>query len=524
MRLKDPPSYTQRPDGSQRERLQSLIEIYHPGYTPAAPLLVLRAFDDGALLYSMVYVICCIVLGNVWTDDEGRDLGGDGPFLSKSSNKKDQRFLPDNLMVPAGVYYLHYPGYKKKKPYPIVPHFNYWKFPDNLPKSWRDLRPSNLPSGASTSGAGASTSGAAPSQTPSAYDSDRRPCPLTGQVSSLEESHILPQTTKTFIKNNNMRKFVTSKKSVPTHLNPQNKIFFREDVHTLWDSNALVFVPKPDSSNGDLPRLVSHVLNPPGKSLDSDLEIHTLHHNIPILPIGNPLELIFARFAWSLFTKEVIVLFADDDGKAKYSVLVRDMKKDTMMEKSLLVADLPRLLSKATGVGPNNVAGEKRRRPDDPKIDGSMVGDDSSTPDIGELGFSDNDVSEVDVDDGNAGNFVYSVRTGKMERVDDHLEPGDCDVSSHSSHDPFSDLSDNSDPPGKKSRSSSLTNPDAKEYRRSRSRTRIKENEPVFGGDRSSSKRSGSSKPPPGFPHSRSSDHKKRGISSLSRFLGRKSK
>ncbi|KAI1406800.1 hypothetical protein F5Y13DRAFT_176313 [Hypoxylon sp. FL1857] len=524
MRLRDPPRYTQLPDDSQRQRLQLLIEIYHPGYTPPAPLILLRAYDDGALLYSMVYVICCIILGNQWADDEGYDASnGTGPFLSASSDAKAARFTPEDRIVPAGRYYLHYPGYKKKKPYPIVPHFNHWKFPDTLPISWRALRP-NVPAPVpSTSGTNVSRP-----RTPSAYDSDRTPCPLTGQVTTLESSHILPQTTKTFIKNNDMRRFLSSDKSKATHLNPSNKIYFREDVHTLWDANALVFVPKPDSSNENRSRLVCHVLNPPGKSVDSDLEIHTLYHNIPILQIRNPLEFLFARFAWSLFTSSVIVLFADDDGKTKYSVLLRDGKKDKLSEAMRPVASLPRLLSKATGINTKAVAGEKRGLDEADDIYGGSD-DDSSTPDIDELGIND-----VNADDRDMGNLVYSVRMGQMERDDGGAESGDCSLSSHSSHDPFSDLSDDSEPPRKKSRSSSLSEDDAEEHRLSRLQSRSKESEPSPAGDpspanlgpgiqnKAPSKWSVWSKSKSKVPHGSISDREKGGFRSLRRILRRR--
>ncbi|KAI8961124.1 hypothetical protein F5Y11DRAFT_348877 [Daldinia sp. FL1419] len=421
MELREPPSYTQLPNSSLETKLQSLIKIYHPGYTPPAPLIVLRAFDDGKLLYNMVYIACCIILGNVWTDDEGYDTSNTtGPFLSLSSEPGNTRFIPQDSMIPAGTYYLHYPGYRKRRPYPIVPHFNHWKFPDKLPKSWEELR--------SPTTSRASTTSSSRSRIPSAYDPERMPCPLTGQVSVLERSHILPSTTTTtFIKRNNMRRFLRSHKFAPMHLNPGNTIFFRKDCHTLWDSNAITFVPKPDSSERDRLRLVCHVLNPPGKSVDSDMEIYSLYHNTPILPIHHPIEFLFARFGWSLFTSHVIVLFADDDGKSKYSVLIRDMKKDKIVDELCTVASLPRLTTKAAGIEAKQVAGEKHDL------------DDSELFQVGEP----EDVSDR----------FYSVRTGLMERFDDGAESGDCSLSSHSSHDPFSDLSDDSEPPRKKSRS-----------------------------------------------------------------------
>ncbi|KAI1467857.1 uncharacterized protein F4812DRAFT_427864 [Daldinia caldariorum] len=264
-----------------------------------------------------------------------------------------------------------------------------------------------------------------------------------------------------------MHRYLTSPKSAATHLDPGNNIFIRKDVHDLWDSNAIVFVSKPCSDNSDQSRLFCHVLTPPGKSADSDMEIHSLYHNIPMIPIHNPIELLFARFAWSLFTNTTLALFKDDDGKTKYSVLLHDVEKDKMVEKMLPASSLPRLSVKATGVATKDVAGEKHSLEDSANVEAepsdtgdvadsldnvssegdSSDGDRSGSPDIGDLGLNDVDT----------GDLIYSVRTGQMERYDNGAESDDCSLSSHCSHssrDPFSDLSDDSEPPRKKSRSS----------------------------------------------------------------------
>ncbi|KAI1479095.1 hypothetical protein K445DRAFT_18948 [Daldinia sp. EC12] len=173
------------------------------------------------------------------------------------------------------------------------------------------------------------------------------------------------------------------------------------------------------------------------------------------MPIHNPIKLLFARFGWALFTSTTIALFKDDDGKTNYSVLVYDTKKDSMVEKMLPLSSLPRLTAKATGMATQDVAGEKHGLQDSEDVKAELsdtgdVADSSSSPDIGELGLNDAD----------AGDLVYSVRTGQMERYDNDAEIDDCSLSAHfsrSSRDPFSDLSsDDSEPPRKKSRSSSI--------------------------------------------------------------------
>ncbi|KAI0885050.1 uncharacterized protein GGS22DRAFT_137827 [Annulohypoxylon maeteangense] len=383
MLLKPSPSFVPLPTGITRTELMSKIEIYHPGYSQPTCLASFNASDPGGLYYLLVYWACCIIADNIWEDDEGFGENGEitGPYLSKSSSPGNP--LSRTELLPIGRYYFHVPGYTNDPPFPISCNFDNWEFPDKLPLPWEQLRTSI-------------DSFADQSDSHSAYDSDLQPCCITAGLTSLEKCHVMPPSTKRWLKNNDMRRFLDAQKVRATHDAPGNKIFIRKDIHFLWDQNHLTMLPKLDSSP-DTPeyRLTTHVLHPPGKSADSDMEILALYQNIPCLPLRKvPIEFLFARFAWSIFTNFVIMLFNDDDDEGVYSISLRT--PNGRVAKQLSVHEIPPLFSKATGTRGASTsawAGQKR-------------------------GFD-----EVTHDD--AANLLYSFQTGQMEPVLDEHEPGD---------------------------------------------------------------------------------------------------
>lgn len=101
------------PSSDIRQSLKRELVIMHPGYTPQLRLLTLRASDYGSLEYGILYYACCIVAGNVWKPDEGRNGLNTGPFFSKDRLGQDKLILPESnrYLIPAGRYYFHVPGF-----------------------------------------------------------------------------------------------------------------------------------------------------------------------------------------------------------------------------------------------------------------------------------------------------------------------------------------------------------------------------------------------------------------------------
>ncbi|KAI0122143.1 hypothetical protein F4814DRAFT_200105 [Daldinia grandis] len=178
-------------------------------------------------------------------------------------------------------------------------------FPESVPQPWRDVA-NNSPD----------------RRTDSLFDPERAKCVITAQLNGLELAHMMPSTTQAWLRANRMRRFIDEENPDTTHQALSNKIPLREDYHSLWDDNFLVLVPKPDASLQGQCRLTSHLLAMPKKHYNTNTKAHVLFHNRPCYPFPHvPIELIFARFAWALFTRNVIKLFTDNVSDELYSVL-----------------------------------------------------------------------------------------------------------------------------------------------------------------------------------------------------------
>ncbi|KAI8958188.1 hypothetical protein F5Y11DRAFT_362960 [Daldinia sp. FL1419] len=380
---------TQLHSQSKSNDIRKVVRIFHPGYKPEYPLLELRATDDGSLCYTIIYHACCIIAGNIWDDSEGAT----GPYLSTSPDPSAQRYQPANYVIPAGAYYFHVPNTHRidsdhTQPYPIIPEFQHWPFPDKpLPKPWRDLAADNPTV-----------------NTDSINDPIPVQCPITSQLIGLEDDHVMPKTTQPWLKMNKMRRFMATDTPIATHDAACNKIYFRHDFHHLWENNFVALVPKPSVPDGKY-KLVSHLLAFPKKHVNANTEAHVLFHNRPCLPIPHvPVELLFVRFGWALFTNNLLKMFGDHVDGDLYSVLLlrRDEQGTRKLTQALLpLHEFPRVLSKATGV---RGAGANKRNH-------SQI---------------DEEVDE-EVDEKNADllrrNWIFSPRTGKIEPDSDSEYP-----------------------------------------------------------------------------------------------------
>ncbi|KAI8963019.1 hypothetical protein F5Y11DRAFT_346873 [Daldinia sp. FL1419] len=180
---------------------------------------------------------------------------------------------------------------------------------------------------------------------------------------------------------------------------PSNTIYLRDDVRTLYDGNYIIMVPKPDSANRGTYRLGTHVWSPPNKSEDSDMQVFSCYQNRPCYPIAHvPVEFLFARFAWAIFTYYTVNLLDSDNANNQYSVLYAVVNKDgsrSYQHKMALGSEIEKLSSKATGT-----KGQKR--------------------DISHSTGADSGPNK-------RRKLRYSYRTGKLEweTDDDGFEPGD---------------------------------------------------------------------------------------------------
>ncbi|OTB17378.1 hypothetical protein K445DRAFT_316014 [Daldinia sp. EC12] len=389
------------PSDNKLNKIRKVVQVFHPEYKPAYPLLSLRATDDGALCYIIIYYACCIIAGNIWDASEGRTTG---PFLSTSSDPSTaQRYIPQNYVIPAGTYYFHVPKSSRidsnhTQPYPIVPNFHDWVFPESVPQPWRDVA-NNSPD----------------RRTDSLFDPERAKCVITAQLNGLESAHMMPSTTQAWLRANRMRRFIDEENPDATHHVLSNKIPLREDYHSLWDDNFLILIPKPDASLQGRYRLTSHLLALPKKHYNTNTEAHVLFHNRPCYPFPHvPIELVFARFAWALFTRNVIKLFTDNVGDELYSVLsleVDEQGNSVQRQEMRTVKQLTPLTTKATGG--RRPTGEKR--PYGQISKGYSHVEENNDEYWGQM--------EPDSDAEYPENWSYSPRTGQMEPDSDPEYP-----------------------------------------------------------------------------------------------------
>jgi hypothetical protein len=101
-----------------------------------------------------------------------------------------------------------------------------------------------------------------------------------------------------------------------------NRLLLRADMHAAFDMPKFVFFPKP--GNAEARQFAVHFVQP-------SIELGPLYHNRGLHTLAVRPELLFARFAWTIFPSLVVFLQgratrylqlrtpADDDGNTKIS-------------------------------------------------------------------------------------------------------------------------------------------------------------------------------------------------------------
>lgn len=73
-----------------------------------------------------------------------------------------------------------------------------------------------------------------------------------------------------------------------------NALLLRADLHIAFDKPRIAFVPKPTGDGGDM-RLVAHLL-------EHSPELEYLYHNRELHPTTVGIDMLYARFAWTVFS------------------------------------------------------------------------------------------------------------------------------------------------------------------------------------------------------------------------------
>ncbi|KAI0837853.1 hypothetical protein F5Y06DRAFT_270386 [Hypoxylon sp. FL0890] len=269
------------------------LDIHHPKLPKELdePLLTFIGASNGGVLYKLVYYSCCIIAGNCWDEGEGRERqGASTAYLSKHRDPNQPRLeIPEDGIIKLNdisKLYFHVPDgingrhNDPKLGYSFTSCFEYWAFPDELPKPWQNLPPYSIE---------------APPVIPSK-------CSLTGYLNAVEAGYMIPKSVKGWFSRNSMRDRI---KPISTHdvfyESVRNEFPVRADIHWLHDASIVVPFPYPvEDGRTELRACVA--IQPRNQSTRAIWEVIKEYHNLPYRDLSwVPHHYIFARFAWTLF-------------------------------------------------------------------------------------------------------------------------------------------------------------------------------------------------------------------------------
>lgn len=181
---------------------------------------------------------------------------------------------------------------KSLDPYPVVPNFRAWVFPDDdLPFLWHEL-----------------VQIAAAIEPRTATET----CRLSNKRLACENAHIIPAVEKSWFADNEIDRYgeLGGRTGQDVADSPANSIRLRRDIHLLWDNSFFSIVPK-KSQHGDSDgsKWFAH-------SKVQDKELYGDYHNRPTQSLtGRAVEYFYARFAWDLFPKVIGLLQSTQPGR-----------------------------------------------------------------------------------------------------------------------------------------------------------------------------------------------------------------
>ncbi|OAQ58068.1 HNH endonuclease domain-containing protein [Pochonia chlamydosporia 170] len=250
------------PFRSIRESHQTFF--LHPGYPEKHNiLLILPALDSGGIHHETARIACAILANSRW--DGFLSLTKDGPKLEE----------PRDAVLPSRRYYFRIEGDDR---YPVVPSFDNFPCPLELPDSWcEDL---------------------APIEQSSVDDVGKRDqiCRVTGSSLPNENAHIIPQAQSEWWQRNSMFAYTVNADQGFDTKCADNTILVRRDTHKMWDDHRFAIVPKAG-------KWVAHVLwNSP------TVELEEYYHNLELQPLrGVSRYFLLCRFALAILSKSAFL-------------------------------------------------------------------------------------------------------------------------------------------------------------------------------------------------------------------------
>ncbi|KAI2462703.1 hypothetical protein F4781DRAFT_419199, partial [Annulohypoxylon bovei var. microspora] len=181
------------------------------------------------------------------------------PFLSQSPDLIPID-IPNSGILREKRYYFHVPS-NDDGPYPIVPSFEHWIFPDEMPLPWRKVKisgPDDDEEGSSFSDEHDDDEPPANPE-PISTDPTRSPppavfyhnesCRVSGSLIGLEIAHVIPGKEGSWFNKNYMREYCSSDAAHnDPHNDSPNLIPLAMAVHRFFDRSHLTWVVKPDGN------------------------------------------------------------------------------------------------------------------------------------------------------------------------------------------------------------------------------------------------------------------------------------
>jgi hypothetical protein len=133
-----------------------------------------------------------------------------------------------------------------------------------------------------------------------------------------------------------------------------NALLLRADLHIAFDKPSFVFVPKP--ANVESQQFVLHLLEP-------SREFECLYHNRAMQSLGVSMELLFARFAWTILPLLAGFLKGKVQRRLRLSTMINEATGAGMAPFLASVEQCEDLVSKTSKS--RNASSKKRDRPDD---------------------------------------------------------------------------------------------------------------------------------------------------------------
>ena len=235
-------------------------------------------------------------------------------------------------------------------PYRIVPNFREWRFPHGqIPTHWEQL-PENPTSQEST---------VTRSNLTLALKVRDGTCRISGYTEELQVAHIVPQAELDWWMANSMSQYNRSLTSSMDDTG--NAMLLQASLHIAFDRPRFVFVPKPSGDDSEM-RLVLHLLEP-------SAEFEHLYHNRELHPSDVGVEMLFARFAWTLFPLLEAFLSCKEDRR----LTVRTTSHDQILDRGYFSAAACERFSISSSR--KRSVSPKKRKPDEGAIDSHGVAD-----------------------------------------------------------------------------------------------------------------------------------------------------